>query len=302
MMKVERSAFTIVFAFLVFVVLSSNSLASAGSFVIKLVEEHEQYVDPDLLEHYKVFENMVKKAVANGTPIEDLKMVERHGDFTYELCIGTIKEYGNQTIVVLDFSMYWRGFLLPFALIIHPPFIIVDRTHIPIYFYDDMFRYLYNITYPNIILSEEEAWNIFVNYLKDIKYNGTLKDINSSMTLRKRFVMLEGDEIHLPPSFVDIMSHSIKYNVSAGVWIPTYIFSWYNHTTSIDYYLYISAIDGKILLYDHHKIQTYCNSGNCNNESLRSGSNYQNHDIIAIVTLIILIAITAIIATKNFIK
>ena len=95
MIKIRKSVTTIVFTFLIFIVLSSNSLASAGSFVINLVEEHEKFVDPDLLEHYKAFENMVKKAVANGTPIEDLEMVEQHGDFTYELCIWTIKVYGN---------------------------------------------------------------------------------------------------------------------------------------------------------------------------------------------------------------
>ncbi len=292
----------VIVAVLIFIILTSMSSASSINTIINIIEEHKKYIDPSLMKHYIIFEEMIKKALAKGLPLQNTKIIERHENYTYYLYIYTIKEINNRMLVDLNFWIYWKDFDLPFALAIHPPSVIVNPTNISINLADDLFRHHYNIIYPNMILSEEEAWNIFVNYLKDIKYNGTLRDIKSSMTFRKRFVMLEGDEIHLPPSFVDIMSHSIKYNVSAGVWIPTYIFSWYNHTTSIDYYLYISAIDGKILLYDHHKIQTYCNSGNCNNEPSRSGSNYQNYEIIAVVTLIALIITTAIIAAKKFIK
>ena len=300
MMRTGKSAIIIVFTFLIFIVLSSNSLASAGSFVIKLVEEHEKFVDPDLLEHYKAFENMVKKAMANGTPIEDLKMVEQHGDFTYELCIGTIKEYGNQTIVDLDFSVYWRGSLLPFALVIRPPFIIVDRTHIPISFYDDMFRYHYNITYPKEIVTKREAWNILVNYLESINYNGSLEDIRDYTMPWKRFVMLERNKVHRSPNFADIMSHNIKFNVSAGVWIPAYIYYWVNWTHRKEYHLYISAVDGKILEYGYYEIRTYCDNYSCVSNTRGIKLNFWNYGpivgLILMTSIILLASIASIIS------
>ena len=79
-------------------------------------------------------------------------------------------------------------------MIIRPPFIIVDRTHIPISFYDDMFRYHYNIMYPKEIVTKREAWDILVNYLESINYNGSLEDIRDYTMPWKRFVMLEGNK------------------------------------------------------------------------------------------------------------
>lgn len=302
MMKIKRSAFTIVFAFLVFVVLSSNSLASAGSFVIKLIKEHEQYVDPSLIKHYEIFEKMLKDVLENKSTGRHLKIIEKYGDFTYKLEINSINEIGNQTFVDLMFWIYWKDFMLPFKLAIRPPMFPTDSLNNTIIVEDKLFKFHYNITYPEMTISEEEVWNILVNYLKEVKYNGSLNDINRVVSPWKRFVMLYGDEVYLPPNFVDVFSNNIKYNVSAGVWIPAYIFFWGNWTLRKDYYLYISAIDGKVLKYGYQEIRTYCNSGNCNVDTLQYDTNNQNYELIITIAIVILIATTSMIDAKRFIK
>ena len=299
MMETGKSAITVIFTFLVFIVLSSNSLASAGSFVINLVEEHEKFVDPNLLEHYAIFENMLKKVLENKTVEGYHKVVEKHGDFTYKLEINSINEIGNQTFVDLMFWIYWRDFMLPFKLAIRPPMFPTDSLNNTIIIEDKLFRFHYNITYPKTIISEEEAWNILVNYLKEVNYKGSLNDINRAVYPWKRFVMLYGDEVYLPPNFADVFSNNIKYNVSAGVWIPAYIFFWGNWTLRKDYHLYISAIDGKILDYGYQEIRTYCDSYDCVSNTQGIGSNFWDYSTLAafaLITSIILITFTVLIA------
>jgi len=287
---------------LMFVVLTSTSAAPSINAILNIIEEHKKYIDPNLMDHYIMFENIIKKTLKNNTSIEHYKIEEKNGDFIYYLQINSIKKIKNQIVADLAFWVTWKYFDLPFALAMRPSIFQIDSSNISIIFEDKLFRYHYNTIYPKTIITNKEAWDILVNYLKSINYNGSFEDARKPTMPWKCFVMLEGNEIYLPPSMADILSHTIKFNVSAGVWIPAYIFFWVNWTHRKEYHLYISAIDGKILDYGYQEIRTYCDSGNCENNIPQDESNYQKYDIIAVVALITLIATTAIIVTKKFIK